>query len=263
MRHTIVGLACSAISAVAAAAALATPLPNPPFTGGGFVAPSRDVLRQEEYVLKALNNYAKKRTTCDSIAVNSLQLAYTPVNGDKIAAVQAKWQACVQYANEYYAKFRDRALDKGTPACLDQAGIDAQQAAVTASVAAIASQVYCDGDGAAPDPVTGLNVPDKKQEAIGELELSKLALKSRLYASKCLSKGASLAQKLGGVFSPTDVDKIQACIDRATAKAAEVIAELDQTQKLPSCLTPATAEAAVADAIAFAVSSTSAIYCAE
>ena len=251
------------LALMVAATAQATPLPNPPFSGGGFIAPTKDVLRQEEYVNKAILNYAKKRSTCDRYAVNSLQLAYTPVNGDKIAAVQAKWTACVAYADQYYTRFRDRALEKGTPTCLDQAGIDAQRAAQDASLASIASQVYCDGDGAAPDPVTGLNIPDKKQETIGEIDVAKIALLSQLHASKCYSKGASLAFRLGVFFGQSDVDRIQACLDRIAASAAEKIDELDQTQKLPTCLSVAAANAAVAEAMGFASSSTAAIYCQE
>jgi hypothetical protein len=264
MGQTTTTLSWSLALLLTATTAIAgTPLPDPPFSDGGFVAPSKDVLRQEEAVNKALSNYAKKRTVCDWIAVTGLQLAYTPVNAGKVAAIEAKWTACLEYADEYYVKHRDRVLAKGTPACLDQAGFDAQRAAVDDVIQAVASQVYCDDGGAAPDPVTGLNIPDKKQETIGETQLAKIALKAQQRASKCYSKGASLALKLGGVFTQREVDRVQSCLDRVTSSAASTIDDLDQTQKLPACLSVGAAEAAVAEAVAFSGSSTSVLYCAE
>ncbi len=80
----------------------ATPLPFPPFTGGGFVPPTKDALRQEVSVLKVLAKYAYKRSSCDSALLDDLTLAYTSASGTKITAVQEKWVECVGKVDTRY-----------------------------------------------------------------------------------------------------------------------------------------------------------------
>ncbi|MEW6271054.1 MAG: hypothetical protein AB1689_17365 [Thermodesulfobacteriota bacterium] len=241
----------------------ATALPDPPFSGGGFVAPSSDVLRQEEKVVGLLARYVKNRATCDWIAVTELQLAYTPANPTKIDSSQAKWSTCVQKVDAYFDKGRDRLLERGLPACLDAAAIDALRTASTGLLASVSSAVYCDGDGAAPDPVVGLDIPDKKQETIGETSVAKILVKVWHNTGKCYSKAAKLALRTGGVLSSRDLEKIQACFDRVTDYAQDKIADLEQQQKLPACLSTATAEAAAGAVASFAGSTTGDVYCQE
>jgi hypothetical protein len=155
----------------------AAPLPDPLFTGGGFNAPSADVLKQEELANALLGAYLKARGSCDRIAVGQLQLAYQSSNLTKVPGIQAAWQACLVKTDAYYAGKRDRLLLKGMPACLDQAGIDAQRALVDQLIATLGAQIYCDGGGAAPDPVTGIDIPDKKQETIGETAVAQIVLR--------------------------------------------------------------------------------------
>ncbi len=76
-------------------------------------------------MLKVIAKYGVKRATCDSALIDDLVLAYTSNAGSKIMAVQDKWVACVQKVEDRYVYERDKVLLKGTPACLDQAGIDA------------------------------------------------------------------------------------------------------------------------------------------
>jgi hypothetical protein len=248
---------------ITAATASGTPLPDPPFPGGGSVPPSATVFKQELAVDKLLLIDLRHRMTCDAVAVENLQLAYTPVNARKVEAVQQKWQACMDASDRWYAKYRDRQLVKGTPSCLDQAGIDAQQAAQNASIASVSSQIYCDGAAADPDPVTGLNIPEKKRETIGETALAKLAMKIPPKASRCYLKAAVTAFQLGGWIPPNDVARTQTCLDRISRYISATVADLHRTQKLPPCLPPEAAEAAMNEALAFVSSSTAAIYCAE
>jgi hypothetical protein len=246
--------------------ATATPLPDPPFSGGGFIAPSTDVLRQEEKVVKLLQTITRKRAICDWTAVVPLQLAYTPANPTKIEEVQAKWTECVQRSDQYYAASRDRLLAKGLPSCLDAAAIDSLRASGDAVLAALSSVIYCDDDGAAPDPVTGLNIPDKKQETIGETGTAKILVKAWHYTGKCYSYAAKLAfrrNEYGETLSTRDLEKIQGCFDKVTLYAQDKIADLEQQQKLPDCLTAAAAEGAVTNAMAYVGSTTAQLYCAE
>ncbi|HZR83498.1 MAG TPA: hypothetical protein VFD92_20560 [Candidatus Binatia bacterium] len=261
LRHLVAS--CGFALLLVPAAGFATTLPNPPFASGGFVAPDKYVLKQEEYVKKLLGDYLKKRVKCDAIALVNLQLAYTPQNQHKVPDIQASWQGCVQYANDWYAGHRDRLLLKGTPSCLDQTGIDAQKTAVDNQHASSVSAVYCDGDSAAPDPVTGFNIPDEKREVIGENEVAKIVLKAQLSADKCYSRAASYALRNGGTLDQYTLDKIQRCFDKISDHAAAAIADLDQMQKLPACLPPANAQSAVDAATAFSGTSTPAIYCQE
>lgn len=246
--------------------ATGAPLPDPPFSGGGFIAPSSDVLRQEERVIKLLAQVMRKRATCDWTAVTQLQLAYTPTQQTKVDAAQAKWTACVQRIDEFYGTTRDRLLARGLPSCLDATAFDLVHAAQDAMLAALASTIYCDADGAAPDPVTGLDIPDKKQETIGETSVAKIVVKAWHITSKCYSKAAKLAFKRnedGEGLSTRDLELIQRCFDRVVLQAQDKIADLDQKQKLPDCLDTAAAEGAVANAMAFVGATTGALYCAE
>ena len=59
MRRFNVGLVTSiSLSLVCAATSVGAPLPDPPFPGGGFIPPSREVLKPEDDVLKILAKYA-------------------------------------------------------------------------------------------------------------------------------------------------------------------------------------------------------------
>jgi hypothetical protein len=137
-----------------------TPLPNPPFTNGGFVAPDSITLKQEVAVGKLLTKYAASLAKSDQSALLALQLAYQPTNQQKVPAVQAKWTVCRDNAVTKYGLGRDKLLLKGTPACLDQAGIDAIKAQIDDQFPLLGPIVYCDDGAASPDPMTLLNIPD-------------------------------------------------------------------------------------------------------
>lgn len=241
----------------------ATTLPDPPFSGGGFIAPSSDVLRREEQVVKLLGRHVRNRAKCDWNAVTPLQLAYTPANPTKIESTQAKWIACVQRVDAYFDKARDKLVARGLPSCLDAAAIDALGAASTALLASVSSAVYCDGDGAAPDPVVGLNVPDKKKETIGETNVAKILVKVWHKTQKCYSSAAKIALKKDGVLETRDLDKIQACFDKVAAYAEDKIGDLEQQQKLPDCLSATAANDAAASVMEFVGLTTAGVYCQE
>jgi hypothetical protein len=258
------GLLVLGLSTVLSAgiAAAGTPLPDPPFANGGFLPPDSIALKTEGYIGRLLSKYAATRGKCDYGAVLGLQLAYTPANPTKVAEVQAKWSACIAKVDAYYVKTRDKLLLKGTPPCLDQAGIDAIRAQLDVLLPALSSLVFCDDDGAAPDPVTGLNIPDKKQEADGETTVSKVLIKVGSYAARCLDKAALLAFKGGGWIDPVNLGKIQACIDKIHTYGMTAVAKLDQTQKLPECLPLAAAENLVDATVSLAGQFTDDVYCA-
>jgi hypothetical protein len=243
-------------------AAAGTPLPDPPFSNGGFVPPDALAYKNEGYVAKLMSKYATTRAKCDYTAVLGLQLAYTPANPTKVSEVQAKWTACTQKIDAYYVKTRDKLVLKGTPSCLDQAGIDAIRAQLDLQLPALGSVVYCDGEGASPDPVTGIDIPDKKQEADGEVALAKVLIKVGAYAARCLDKAAGLAFKLGGTIDAANLAKIQACIDKIHTYGMDSVAKLDQTQKLPDCLPLATAQGIVDITVSTAGQFTDDVYCA-
>src|SRR5262249_45281905 len=152
---------------------------------------------------------------------------------------------------------RDKLLLKGTPTCLDQAGIDAIKAQIDAQFPLLGPIVYCDADAAAPDPVTGLNIPDKKQEAIGEGAAAKAVTKAGRAAGKCYTAAATAAFKLVDPLA-----KFNACIGKAHTASDAAMSKLDQTQKLPSCLSLAMAQGLGGSAISLAGQFTDDTYCA-
>ena len=243
-------------------AAAGTPLPDPPFSNGGFVPPDGATLKNEQYVGKLLSKYASSRAKCDYGAVAVLQLAYEPANMGKVPGLQAKWTACIDKMTAYYTVNRDKLVARGTPACLDAAGIDAIRGQLDLQIPALNTLVYCDDDAASPDPVTGLDIPDFKIEASGEVSMAKVLLKVGTYAAKCLDKAASIAFKLGGTIDPGSLAKIDACIEKIRTYGLEYAAKLDQTQKLPACLPLASAEGLVNATVDLAGQFTDDVYCA-
>jgi hypothetical protein len=151
---------------------------------------------------------------------------------------------------------------KGTPACLDQAGIDAIRAQIDAQFPLLGPIVFCDDDAASPDPVTMLNIPDFKIEASGEVSASKVVTKAGIAAGKCYTKAAQYAFKLGGTLPPEVLQKIDGCLSKAHAASDAAMDKLDQTQKLPSCLTVATAKGIGNSAINLAGQFSDEQYCA-
>src|SRR5262249_59810365 len=65
-----------------------TPLPNPPFTTGGFVPPDSLAFKQEVAVGKVLSKYALGLAKCGQQALIGLQLAYEPATPAKIEGLQ-------------------------------------------------------------------------------------------------------------------------------------------------------------------------------
>lgn len=262
MRQFRTRLALLVLSLLAGSpASAATPLPFPPFAGGGFVPTTKDVLKQEVTVLKVLAKYAYKRSSCDTGLLDDLTLAYTSANGTKIAAVQAKWVECVAKVDQRYAYDRDKALLKGTPACLGQAAIDALRAQIDVQLAMSGAVAYCDADDAAPDPVTMLNVPDKVKEADGESEAGKLITKSYYNTVKCL---ASVLPRLvrEQAVSTDNADRFSICLDKIEGRATSTADDLEQTQQLPSCLSTSALVAAAVGARDFGSGTSGAIFCA-
>ena len=239
-----------------------TPLPDPPFASGGFVPPDSTVLKQEVSVGKIVTKYAATLAKCDQKALIGLQLAYEPENTTKIPTLQDAWTACRANAGAKYTAARDKLLLGGTPACLDQAGIDAIRAQVDAQFPLLAPVVYCDGDAAAPDPVTGINIPDFKNEAVGEVAASKVVTKAGMLAGKCYTKAALYAFKFGGSIPADILAKISACLAKASDGGDTAMLKLDQTQKLPACLPLATGQGLVAAAVALGGQFTDETYCA-
>jgi hypothetical protein len=255
----------TSVAAVALSAGIVfagTPLPDPPFSSGGFVPPDSTVFKQEVNVGKLLTKYSSNLAKCDMKAVLALQLAYEPANAGKVPAVQQAWTDCITKTNLSYTTGRDKLLLKGTPACLDQAGIDAFRAQIDAQFPLLGPLVYCDDDAASPDPVTGLNIPDFKNEASGEVSASKVVVKAGVSAAKCYSKAVTTAFKFGGTIPPDILTKIQACRDKYEAAGLAAMDKLDQTQKLPDCLPVAGAHTLVSTTVLLAGQFIDENYCA-
>lgn len=248
--------------ALSAGIAFGTPLPDPPFSDGGFVPPDSTVFKQEYNIWKLITRDAAYQAKCDYKAMLDLQLAYEPANPTKIAEIQDKWTLCHSKVDLKYVYYRDKYLLKGTPACLDQAGIDAIRAQTEAQIAALEGVVFCDDDAASPDPVTGLNIPDFKNEASGEADVAKVLVKLGTFTGKCYSKGVLSALKFGGTIPPEIVTKIEACLAKYETAALDKMSDFDQQQKLPDCLPLATAQGAVTTVTAFVSSLTDDHYCA-
>jgi hypothetical protein len=260
-------LVVGAIGLGAGIAVAGTPLPNPPFTTGGFVPPDSLAFKQEVAVGKLLSKYALGLAKCDQQALIGLQLAYEPANPSKIGDLQQAWTDCRAGVRSKYDIGRGKLTLKGTPACLDQAGIDAIKAQIDAQFPLLAPFVYCDGDAAAPDPVTGLNIPDFKNEANGEVAAAKVLIKAGTLAGKCYAlalKAAFKSVSLGGDGSldPGTQAKITTCFDRATVASNAAMDKLDQTHKLPDCLPVASAKNLVTSTIGVAGQFNDETYCA-
>jgi hypothetical protein len=255
-------LSLAAVALATGAAFAGTPLPDPPFSSGGFLPPDRIVHRQELSVSKVLANYARKSAKCDYVAVEGLQLAYQPANPTKIAELQQKWTDCRNAIAVRYALERDKVLSRGTPACLDQAGIDAVRAQIDAEFPPLQGIVFCDDGSASPDPVTNLNIPDFKNEANGEVLVAKLTIRLGYLSWKCYLKALVYAIKFGGTIPPEVMPRIDACFDKIEAKGLLKMGEFDQQQKLPDCLPLATAEALVATTIGVSGQFTDDVFCA-
>jgi hypothetical protein len=252
----------AAVGLTAGVTLAGTPLPDPPFSSGGFVPPDSTVYRQEYYVSKVIAKYAVKSAKCDINAVVGLQLAYEPANPTKIAELQQKWTDCRAAVAARYVYERDRILLKGTPACLDQAGIDAVRAEVDAQFPPFQAVVFCDDDAASPDPVTGLNIPDFKNEAEGEADVGKLVTKLGWLSWKCYLKAVVYAIRFGGTIPPEYMPRIDGCFDKVEAKGMDKVGDFDQTQKLPDCMPLSTAQNLVTATVALAGQFTDEIFCA-
>jgi hypothetical protein len=265
MKRSTRGTVIAGAICLASGIAAATPLPDPPFDAaeGGFVPPDSDVYKQEVAVGKLLTKYALSKTKCDQKAVIALQLAYEPPGAPKVPDVQADWDECQAKVLLKYEVARDKLLLKGTPACLNQAGIDAIKGQLDTQIGLLGAVVYCDGDAIAPDPETGLNIPDFKNEAVGEVAAAKVLTKVGRYGGKCYTLALKYAFKLGGVLPPDILAKVDACFDKASLKGLEDMAKLDQAQKLPSCLPLATAEALVGATVDLSGQFNGETYCAE
>jgi hypothetical protein len=263
MKQAFLTLVTASAVGLAAGIALAgTPLPNPPFTTGGFVPPDSLAFKQEVSVGKLLSKYSLGRAKCDWSALIGLQLAYEPANMGKVPEVQQKWTDCQAKNGLKYTVTRDKLLLKGTPACLDQAGIDGIRAQIDAQFPLLGAIVYCDDGAAAPDPVTGLNIPDFKNEASGEVSAAKVVTKAGTLAGKCYSLALKYAFKFGGTIPPEVMPKIDACFAKASDGANLAMDKLDQTQKLPDCLPVATAKFLVDQTIDLAGQFNDENYCA-
>ena len=241
--------------------ALAGPLPDPPFSSGGFNPPDTTVYKQELGVGKVISKYSVSRTMCDQKAVSALQKAYPPTgDGSKVGAAQDKWSICVATANSKYADARDKALLKGTPACLDQAGIDGIKAQVDAQLPALGPILFCDDGAANPDPVVGQDIPDGADEAKAEVAVAKAALKAGTGAAKCYEKALAAVVKNAGALPQADLDKFNLCIQKISDKGAAAVAKLAPI--LPPCLPMGTANAVVGAAASLAGQFTDDTYCA-
>ncbi len=259
----------SALAVMTGGVAFATPLPNPPFTTGGFVPPDSAVLKQELAVGKLLTKYAVSRGKCDAKALLALQLAYEPVGMPKVPTVQAAWVDCQAGVLLKYEVRRDKLLLKGTPPCLDQAGIEAIRTQIDAQFPPIASVVYCDGGAIAPDPVTGLNIPDFRNEAKGEVAAAKVLTKGGIAAGKCYTLALKYAFKFGGTLPSAILERVGECFSKALDAGNDAMDKLEQTQALPSCLSVATAQSLVSSIVGTSIAAGTAgqfndeTYCAE
>jgi hypothetical protein len=140
--------------------------------------------------------------------------------------------------------------------------VDAFRAAIDAQFPLLSPIIYCDDDAASPDPVTGINIPDFKNEASGEVSAARVVLKVGTSAAKCYTKAFGLAFKFGGTIPPEYLPKIDACFDKIEAYGMDKMAELDQTQKLPDCLSLTAAQNLVSATVSLAGQFSDENYCA-
>ena len=254
---TVAGAATLLVAGVA----LAGLLPDPPFTGGGFNAPTATVLKQEQAVGKVITKYVGARTKCDQKALASLQKSNAAVDLPGVAAAQVAWSACVATANTKYVAARDKLLLAGTPACLNQAGIDGIKNALDVQLPLLGGIVYCDAFYGV-DPVTLMNVPQTTVFVKSEIAVAKAATKAGIAAGKCYTKAASTVFKNLGVLPAADLTKFNDCIAKASAGGAAAVAKLVAAATLPTCLPGATANAVMAAAVGLGGGFNDETYCA-
>ena len=239
-----------------------TPLPNPPFLAGGFAAPDRKVLRQEDSSRDLVEAYYRRRSNCRRQAIRRLQTAYRLGSATLIARGQSKWSACDAKAGQRYAEDVADRLVKGTPSCLGQPAFDAMRSLADAVIASEGPILACDGGGAAPDPVVGVNVPDKESEAKGESGAIDRVVRTALGTGRCTETAARAAVRGGGTMKPSDFDELQTCLADRLVASDDHFQRLAATNKLPSCLPTTAAQNEALGSQLFSLVLSSIVYCA-
>ena len=261
-KKVFVTISSSLVTLAAGAALAGTPLPDPPFTAGGFNPPSKDVLKQEQAVGGIIGKYVDARSKCDQKAIGAQQKAYEAGDVAKQTENTGKWTACVQKSNDKYTAARDKQLGKGTPSCLNHAGIGALKGQIDAQLPLLGVLVYCDGGQANPDAGTGLKIPATKDQAKAEVAVAVTAGKAGNGAGKCYTKAATTTQKNGGSLPAADLTKFTDCVNKSATKGADGITKIVAKGTLPGCLTAGTANSLVASAVALGGNFTDETYCA-
>jgi len=91
---------------------------------------------------------------------------------------------------------------------------------------------------------------------------AKVVLKVGTSAAKCYIKAFGLAFKFAGNIPAPYLTKIDECLDKYEAYGLEAMSKLDQTQKLPACLSLATAQNLVTATVGLAGQFSDENYCA-
>ncbi len=253
----------SMLTFMVSAALAVTPLPNPPFTGGGFVPPDKDTGKAEDSIAAALSKFGPAYPACIAKVVSGLFAAA----GDaaKVAKANAGFTACVAKVNVTFDAARDKAVAKGTlPACLGATQIDALRTSLVTQIGLLTPIVNCEAGGGT-DPTSGFKIPGTKDILGAEAAVTKTAVKAGSAVGACfrktvqgIFKAAGDGAKITAALTAHD-----ACVAQASAKGTAGIQKVVGTGTLPSCLPGATAQTLVNAAVALGGAFTDEISCAQ
>lgn len=232
----------------AGTASAGTPLPNPPFTNGGFVAPDKDNAKAEKLVAGNLNVYGGKSSLCTQILVNSS----TKAAGDatKLATAATKFGDCNTKNLDLYTKKATKIASKPHNSCLDVGPQQAFRASLDLQIGLLTPILFCDASGGVN---AGVNYPSTKDQAKAEISVAKIAVKGGQSVGKCFSNTADAVFKAAGDATKiaTAISKHNTCVSKATTKANDAIAKLVSKNVLPAgCLTQVIATTVVTGALA-------------
>lgn len=252
--------AAIAAGAILAGTAGATPLPNPPFTEGGFVPPNDDVLKAEQSVSKTVAKAVGNGAKCYTKGVANIFAGKAGPEGDggvntclndPAKGVAAKAQAAIIGKLATYPAAVQACLAANAGTLL---GLQSQ-------TQGLLPQALCSGSTPLPAAYgTGALLPDDKDTLKTVLSSIGIFSKAGAGVQKCIDKGIK-AIALG---APGD-GGVSACVDAEAAKGEAAFAKLEgKVGGVPACIfDPALKGQAIDSFRHLVLVVTAAVYCAE
>src|SRR5262249_13242921 len=202
------------------------PLPNPPFSDGGFVPNNAGILRAEQGASTALSTLIRSSAKCIEKAVGADFKADSDIALDE--------SNCRSKALNQYQRTLSRL---SLPACLtapvlQSLATGSMPDGVVTHLDNVAAQVYCDGPSSAS---TGVNTPSSHDALLAEVGIWKAFGKAFAAARKC----ADRAVKDLFQGDPNAVNDHQDCLMKVQSAYEGKAGRLVQQGTVPACHSPA------------------------